>query len=164
MRGRLLLVMLGACVIAAPSAEAGVPPDVLTAARQGVVSEFGSGSTKVRGVRCARTGSARYRCSFGARNRFRYVGSVRIRFFTNGVGVKLHNLAFRYRGSCGDLGPARPRAIRTSNVKCLTARRLIFNWYSRAKTFGAYRCSLHSSPATARCARARRSFTFKYPE
>ncbi len=77
---------------------------------------------------------------------------MRIRFFINGVGVKLHSLAFRYRGACGDLGPARPRAIRTRSLKCLTARRLIFNWYSRAQTFGSYRCSLRSSPATARCA------------
>ena len=166
MRRLLALAVAVACLALASAAEAA--PRWVYGYVEGVVeSTFGFGSTHATTTACRTTSPKRYRCSFRARRgAWRYRGSVRVYPFRAPDGDELFDLAFRwYRGSCGGLGSALPFQINTLNIQCGTAWRWVGNWYSRGKPMPAsYVCSLRSAPATARCHKGARSFSFKYPE
>ena len=164
---RLLLVLAvgAACLLLAPAATT-APRWVYRYVEEVVVDKFGAGTTATT-TRCRTTAPKRYRCSFRARRvGWRYRGSVTVQSFRAPDGDELFELDFRwYRGRCGALGNGVPYAIRARNIECATARRWIRDWYSRGQAMPpSYACSLRSAPATARCRKGARLFSFKYPE
>ena len=141
------------------------PPPKLTGARAAafartwIAKRLGNGSAKTRRavkLACAQR-SGGFRCAFELGRAYR--GTLLVR---DAGGGSPRAGARTFKGACGRLGSRGPRALKTANVGCPAARRLIGRWLLHGKPPPrAYDCDERPAPRRTTCHAGKKAFSFK---